>query len=932
MVTTFSSNTIGIPKKDSVTSGTGKFSISSVSNKSYSPTEIRQAIGMAESRGEKNPYQFSRFSGKNELGNALGKYQVTEGELKSYAKRYLGKDVTSQEFLTNPKFQDDYINNKVADQQKQGIGLDDIISNHRGGINSKVSDYQDYVNSVKSFLPTSINKPLTSFDAPKVSAPSSSSTFSSNSFDIAKHLKDSPGGQIVSGVKKSIEQKSLDPIVELGKTAYNTLKQSSQKISEEGRVVREDIKRQKQGLGRTPEGVAASESLSKRAENLVLSTMGESGAIGKSLKSSINITKEAGKIPETLYRKTLKALTGKESLTKMSTEELQKVDTALKELPKSKEGKIIPDVPNKRGTTIDPEFAKDASKLDDLGQVESSGVSLLDPLRAAEKLDKRDNGVIKRVLIRPVQDADNALVKDAEALKTRVKEFVGKIKSGSSDDVLIRKYGERITYPKNFTDDVSKKITPEIKRAAESFRQVYDELLVRLNDARKFAGRTPIPKRADYFTHSEELGLMSSLFGKLDDVPGELLRITDYTKPNSPFFKFALPRTYKETTAGAIEGFQRYLNSALPVIHYTKPIVNLRAHIPYLPPRASKYFNDWTNELSGKTAVLDRPFPQSMLKLADWLRGHTSKGSVLGNFSTAFMQLSSVASTVSRTGLKKSIAAIPASFSDAGIAFAEKYSKVLQGRAYDPDISPGTLSSLENLLGWGIQTLDRLVVRHSFTSAFADATSRLKMPFEEAVKYADDIAQKTQASNRKVFQPPLLRSKVGGTLGQLQTFTTNFYNQIRRDIPLISKQEGGLEAVKTTMLLFTTILAINEIYQTAGLPTPYSLTSFVPGAGSLRYGTPTPALKGAFGAGKVVFGTGDTRKEGVKDIRDFMFSLIPGGRQLQKTIKGIKAISDGGVRTDKGKLKYPIEGPAEKARALLFGPNATKSARDYYNK
>ena len=149
---------------------------------------------------------------------------------------------------------------------------------------------------------------------------------------------------------------------------------------------------------------------------------------------------------------------------------------------------------------------------------------------------------------------------------------------------------------------------------------------------------------------------------------------------------------------------------------------------------------------------------------------------------------------------------------------------------------------------------------------------------------------------------------------------------------MIKKEKGGLEAVKTTMLLFTSVLAINEIYQAAGLPVPYSLTSFVPGTGSLRYGTPTPALKGLTGAGKVVFGTGETRKEGVKNIRDFMFSLIPGGRQLQKSVSGLKAISEGGVRTPSGNLKYSVEGPAEQARAFLFGPGQTKAAREYYNK
>ena len=112
------------------------------------------SIGMNETsvipEGEK--YSFTRYSGKPKLGLALGKYNVTEGELKIYAKRYLGADISSKEFLENPGLQDRYTYNKARYLSKLGYTPQQIADIHNQGM-TNVSDpgssvYQspDYVN------------------------------------------------------------------------------------------------------------------------------------------------------------------------------------------------------------------------------------------------------------------------------------------------------------------------------------------------------------------------------------------------------------------------------------------------------------------------------------------------------------------------------------------------------------------------------------------------------------------------------------------------------------------------------------------------------------------------------------------------------------------------------------------------------------------
>jgi len=101
---------------------------------------------------EEEKYSFSQPSGNKKLGKALGKYQVTEGELKSYAPRYLGRTVTADEFLSSPEIQDEYMRNKITKLKEQGNSTEDIFRIHRGGVNAKPTQYGDYVRKGLDFV------------------------------------------------------------------------------------------------------------------------------------------------------------------------------------------------------------------------------------------------------------------------------------------------------------------------------------------------------------------------------------------------------------------------------------------------------------------------------------------------------------------------------------------------------------------------------------------------------------------------------------------------------------------------------------------------------------------------------------------------------------------------------------------------------------
>lgn len=97
-------------------------------------------------------YKSSQDSGDSNIGRALGKYRVTEGELRSYGRKYLQKNITPQEFLNSPVLQDDYVYNKAQHLANKGYTLQDIADIHNKGIkksyppNSGKYQNPDYVN------------------------------------------------------------------------------------------------------------------------------------------------------------------------------------------------------------------------------------------------------------------------------------------------------------------------------------------------------------------------------------------------------------------------------------------------------------------------------------------------------------------------------------------------------------------------------------------------------------------------------------------------------------------------------------------------------------------------------------------------------------------------------------------------------------------
>jgi hypothetical protein len=99
-----------------------------------------------------NVAKSSQFSGVPKLGRAMGDYRVTEGELASYAPRYMGRKVTPQEFQNYADIQREYMKGKANWFNKEGYTPQETADIHNKGMTNSFpagsGQYQnpDYVN------------------------------------------------------------------------------------------------------------------------------------------------------------------------------------------------------------------------------------------------------------------------------------------------------------------------------------------------------------------------------------------------------------------------------------------------------------------------------------------------------------------------------------------------------------------------------------------------------------------------------------------------------------------------------------------------------------------------------------------------------------------------------------------------------------------
>lgn len=470
--------------------------------------------------------------------------------------------------------------------------------------------------------------------------------------------------------------------------------------------------------------------------------------------------------------------------------------------------------------------------------------------RVAEFLDGKINGEVYKKIVKPVYDSAEKVNKEAELIKKEFDKF--KILEGSSADRNASLYAQKKL----------DKAMPQEMAVAKYVRNKYDEFLVRLNAIREKLGVEPIPKRADYITHINELNVLSELFGGLDRVSvkgligklkNELLDqhadwtdarafdaakrrvegttgIGQYIDVRQPSFKFAKQRLNDyEKNPSIVKSFSAYTQPALRYIHQAENVARNKAFKDVLPANAKEFIRLWnTEQVAGRV-------PPSFLnptskRILSTIKGTLGSNTILGNLATTMMQLTSFPQVFAMAGIKNTFYGICKRIvnyiSKDSSMWNVSRSKALRNLDIDIGLGDSVIDKLlvqigkinvirnpaartrqaidfgRNILMGIMEMADQFTVGASYEAFYRKAVLD-GLDIDTAKEYADIMTGKTQANYFKEALPPFLNTFEGKTIGQFGTYTMNQWEMIRKDL---GKEFGKDKSGKNLKSMFKAFL------------------------------------------------------------------------------------------------------------------------------
>lgn len=545
-----------------------------------------------------------------------------------------------------------------------------------------------------------------------------------------------------------------------------------------------------------------------------------------------------------------------------------------------------------------------------------------------------------------------------------------------SDDKLVAQFG--------------KEGAGRIKQAAKVLRQEYNNWWRSLNAIRKKYGLKPINKLPNYMHQIGEplwgrfrLGSIGETFGVAHPT-GEVAKSrvglakkrvigykpTDALLAYEDFIKQAVSHKYSipyverwRTFAKLLERAQHETETGLaPIIDWVKRQANILAGAPE------------------KANVLGEDFIQktmpSVVKGINLTRGLYGMSTVFGRLSSAIAQFSQLPIIFARDPVAATKALLDTAIRPRGDKAIE-LSSFLKARYKD---IPSNLITAKNLLNkggmWLLEQTESIVGRTAWKTEFYRLLKKGLDP-KKAAYYADLMAGRIMGSRALGTRPQFYESTLGKTAGQFMLEVNNLFNYLIHDIGMSPKDAWEMGKVLVNIHLFNRLLQ-----KITGYPTNIDpIQAIIDAYGELREETEnkTEAISKAVGRvigevlanhplggwladmypeyGMELFGVRlSTKREffgksgagmfGVAPIsgmfRNLPFSIIPFGKQFQKTTEGLDFLRMGGrypgslyLQSDEERKKKGLLYPAptskwERAKAVLFGASSTQPARHYY--
>lgn len=474
----------------------------------------------------------------------------------------------------------------------------------------------------------------------------------------------------------------------------------------------------------------------------------------------------------------------------------------------------------------------------------------------------------------PMKIAEHRAMLHFDVLNRRVRDIFKGLPIGASRRIIAYAHskqvgGSRLLRAAGFSSREIKnlKLSDAEKNAYTALREILESQYSQINEAHRMAGIPLMPKVTNYFTFAQAVNYLDSV--GLSHIGARAKDVTDvisrFVRPRQTSAPFTNPRTgaiYKPLL-DAKELMNRYIRYSTKHIHMTPTISHIRdllqpwqvgyktekdgsfkldaegKRIPKIwdpqerMPASYEMLQEWLNYASGIPAPPDQvigPEVKRILKRANKNLGYAM---LSFNVRSSLIQPSAIRNTVVELGPKHTMIGIMSLVDPAVRNRAFEKSRVLRGRAqelFTRDVFSGMQQGkyyypLEEWVGRSgmkfLQVLDFYTAMATWEGAYRKAKVS-SLHEEGAVRFADDVVSRTQASSSALDISPIQRSAAGRTLTMFQTFVINDANFFFHDI--LGKRVPNSAGRRAHMMLkyFLATTLVNKVYEDGlNMTSPY---------------------------------------------------------------------------------------------------------------
>ena len=462
--------------------------------------------------------------------------------------------------------------------------------------------------------------------------------------------------------------------------------------------------------------------------------------------------------------------------------------------------------------------------------------------RMAEQLDGQIRGRIYNEIVNPVWKA--AVEKKVE-LKS-LSDFINRYKIIEGSKLSEQAF-----------DIAEGKIEGKNKKAKElaSFaRDLYDDLLDRINKKRAMLGLEDIPKRKNYVTHIIEMNTLNNILGSYEKMSRKNAikqikkRLMDkgvdesiafqrakrtvegsqglemYIDAKQPTFKYAKQRLAEEAASkDIIKSLKAYIDPALQYIYQAENVAKNKAYKDVLPLHAKIFVKQWNTEQVASISPANT-FNQTSSRVINSIRNTVGQNIILGNIATMMMQLTSVPQVIATAGMKNYTIGLVKRLQSyiPGQKGLYEFSDTKKLRSLHSDIGVGDTIVDEflglvgkiriakdpaartrhmmklgrNVLAGMLEGADQFTVGTTFEAFYNQGIKDKGYTPEQAFDFADTQTGRTQANYFKEGLPPILNTQMGRVLGQFGTYGLNQWEMLRKDIGKEYIKDGDFKSKK----------------------------------------------------------------------------------------------------------------------------------------